>query len=380
MINSGPGFGSGSGRSGGRWRADGSGLWPCARVPCRAGAGRPALRSRPSGVRICLAHGGDIADEGARLAAVGAASIQARDNISFATESVASAGSDLTIAADDNLTQDLGALFTAGNQITLSIDLGDADAPRATMALRGALEAQAIEMLGGADDDIFRISVTAIDGNTNLTNLRAGAGAGAGGFANPLERINYDETINARVRIKAGLGNDMFAMDDNSTLLTLDGGIGDDTFQIGQVFGSERLPGNVAPGDEIATVNTTSGFLSRGNSVATVLYGGTGNDIFRVYSNQASLRMEGEAGDDNFLLRAFLLSDSDGSSLAGKSVLNAGAGDDQIRYNVNAPVDIDGGTGFDRVVAVGTEANDTFLITKDGIFGAGLSVTLSGVE
>ncbi|SHL67163.1 hypothetical protein SAMN05444414_1269 [Roseovarius marisflavi] len=409
-----------------------------------------------------LNAGGSIsALQGARVAAVGAANIQARDNITFTTGSVAAAGSDLTIAADDDLTQDLGALFTAGNLITLSIDLGDADAPRATMALNGALEAQAIEMLGGADDDIFRINVTAIDGNTNLragsgdddifinrlpsmTTVRDGlrdsftidgqagtdvteidltgvsdvvintsdSGApdegldrmlirttaeddtvlirknfiallqsdGAGGFANPLERINYNETINARVRIETGEGNDMFAMDDNSTLLTLDGGIGDDTFQIGQIFGSERQPDNVAPGDEIATVRTTSGFLSRGNSVATVLYGGEGNDIFRVYSNQASLRMEGEAGNDNFLLRAFLLADGDGSSLAGNSVLNAGAGDDEIRYNVNAPVDIDGGAGFDRVVAVGTEGNDNFLITKKGIFGAGLSVTLSGVE
>ncbi|SLN60007.1 Bifunctional hemolysin/adenylate cyclase precursor [Roseovarius gaetbuli] len=415
-----------------------------------------------AGSTLGLNAGGSIsALQGARVAAVGAANIQARDNITFATGSVAETGSDLTIAADDDLTQDLGALFAAGNLITLSIDLGDADAPRATMALNGALEAQAIEMLGGADDDIFRINVTAIDGNTNLragagdddifinrlpsmTTVRGGlrdsfsidgeagtdvteidltgisdvvintfdSGApddgldrmlirttaeddtvlirknfiallqsdGAGGFANPLERINYDETINARVRIETGEGNDTFAMDDNSTLLTLDGGIGDDTFQIGQVFGSERQPGNVAPGDEIATVTTTSGFLSRGNSVATVLYGGLGNDIFRVYSNQAALRMEGEAGNDNFLLRAFLLTDSDGSSLAGESELNAGDGDDEIRYNVNAPVNIDGGAGFDRVVAVGTEANDNFLITKAGIFGAGLSVTLSGVE
>ncbi|NBO21052.1 MAG: hypothetical protein EBU97_03730, partial [Rhodobacteraceae bacterium] len=55
-------------------------------------------------------------------------------------------------------------------------------------------------------------------------------------------------------------------------------------------------------------------------------------------------------------------------------------GDDAFLYNINAPVNIDGGAGVDRVVVLGTEYGDTFLITDQGIFGAGLSISFAGVE
>ena len=35
-------------------------------------------------------------------------------------------------------------------------------------------------------------------------------------------------------------GNDAFFADDTSAIVTLDGGAGDDSFQIGQIFGSKR--------------------------------------------------------------------------------------------------------------------------------------------
>ena len=40
--------------------------------------------------------------------------------------------------------------------------------------------------------------------------------------------------------------------------------------------------------------------------------------------------------------------------------------DDLFEYNVNAPVSINGGAGFDTVVALGTEIDDAFVITEDG--------------
>ncbi len=42
--------------------------------------------------------------------------------------------------------------------------------------------------------------------------------------------------------------------------------------------------------------------------------------------------------------------------------------------NVNAPVDVDGGAGLDKVTAVGTEMADNLVLTAGGIFGAGLNV------
>ncbi len=126
-------------------------------------------------------------------------------------------------------------------------------------------------------------------------------------------------------------GEDRFYSDDTSAIMTIDGGDDDDFFQFGQLFGSPRvsLPdrvgaptrtathvdehqittGTVAPGDELTTLQTTRGFLSRGISFPAVVYGGDGDDAFVVYSNKALLKLFGEANNDNFLVRAFLLKD-----------------------------------------------------------------------
>ena len=165
-------------------------------------------------------------------------------------------------------------------------------------------------------------------------------------------------------------------------ITTLDGGVGDDNFQIGQVFGADPnvagtdvngfYPSGVAVGDEIDTTQITRGFLSNGISVPLVAYGAEGDDTFTVFSNTASLRLEGEGGDDSFLIRAFVSED--------EAIVNGGGGDDFFEYNINAPVSINGGAGNDRVVAVGTEADDTFVITDEGIFGAGVNIQVDGVE
>ncbi|MCP4707387.1 MAG: hypothetical protein GY869_02075, partial [Planctomycetes bacterium] len=60
--------------------------------------------------------------------------------------------------------------------------------------------------------------------------------------------------------------------------------------------------------------------------------------------------------------------------------LEGGAGDDLIQYNVNAPLSIDGGIGIDTIIVIGTEMDDNFIITEDGVWGAGLSVDFVGVE
>jgi len=60
--------------------------------------------------------------------------------------------------------------------------------------------------------------------------------------------------------------------------------------------------------------------------------------------------------------------------------LNGGAGDDLIQYTINAPVSIDGGSGNDTVIVVGTLLDDNFVVTSEGIVGAGLNVTFENVE
>lgn len=45
-----------------------------------------------------------------------------------------------------------------------------------------------------------------------------------------------------------------------------------------------------------------------------------------------------------------------------------------VAYVVNSLVDIDGGTGNDRAIVVGTEANDKYVVTDGQIFGGGLVI------
>ena len=201
-----------------------------------------------------------------------------------------------------------------------------------------------------------------------------------------LERINYDENINGRLVVNGLSGDDQFYSDDNSSITTLDSGAGNDFFQIGQLFGTDRNAPAVAAGDEISTIFTTKGYLSRGISFPMVVYGGTGDDTFRVYSNQAELRLEGNAGDDSFIIRAFALADPltgkalKDLSMAAQTAVLGGDGNDLIEYSVNAPTDIDGGTGFNQMVVLGTEFDDNFAISSDGIFGAGLHITYANIQ
>ena len=69
-----------------------------------------------------------------------------------------------------------------------------------------------------------------------------------------------------------------------------------------------------------------------------------------------------------------------GFSTARPLDIRAGGGEDEVSYNVNAPVSVDGGTGFDKVVVLGTEFADDIVITSKGVFGAGVNVRYANVE
>ena len=209
---------------------------------------------------------------------------------------------------------------------------------------------------------------------------------------NPVyQRINYNDTMTGGLEINGGnvdvdpngtnpnVYGDSYYLDGNSAVTTINAGNGDDFFQVGQVYGVSSvglLPGEVGAGigDELTTTVTTVGRLSDGVNKSTVLYGGSGTDTFEVYSNKADLAMIGGSGDDTFIVRAFLVA-------AGTHIgVTGGSGNDTIEYNINAPVDIEGGTGFNTLVLLGTEANDTFVITSTGIFGGGLNIAYTNIQ
>ena len=203
--------------------------------------------------------------------------------------------------------------------------------------------------------------------------------------ASAYQRINYDDTITGGLTINGGdvtdptTAGDSYYLDGNSAVMTINAGNGLDFFQIGQVYdqadvGSAAGDVGALAGDSLTTTLTTVGDLSDGVDKATVLYGGSGTDTFEVYSNKADLSLIGGSGDDTFIVRAFLVA-------AGTHIgVQGGSGNDTIEYNIDAPVDIEGGTGFNTLVLLGTEADDTFVITKDGIFGGGLNIAYTNIQ
>ncbi|MHB8050091.1 MAG: carboxypeptidase regulatory-like domain-containing protein [Coriobacteriia bacterium] len=272
---------------------------------------------------------------------------------------------------------------------------------------------------GASDDgiDAMRVDGTAFN---DIFLLRAVADVDGAAFVamlNPedrVERVDYDNV--ERLVVNGQVGNDKFFMDDAHAEVTLNGGAGQDTFQIAQLYRSERIYPNVSSetdvvtpdylgplvddpfprntadtsngavayryigGDQFATEATTRGFLSNGCSVSPVTAnGGPGNDFFVVFHNMQVANLNGEAGDDVFLIKAFALAGSQ-EPKRGRTDVSGGDGTDLVQYVVNAPVNIDGGDGFDRVIIVGTEFGDDLVITKVGVYGAGLNVNYVNIE
>ena len=122
-----------------------------------------------------------------------------------------------------------------------------------------------------------------------------------------------------------------------------------------------------------------AGDVEVSNAVPLTINGLKGNDNFIVFHNLAVLALNGGDGDDTFLVQAFALAGSQDDFRA-LTDLSGGAGADLIQYAVNAPVNIDGGDGFDTVIVIGTEFADDFVVTKDGVFGAGLNVNFVNIE
>ena len=250
---------------------------------------------------------------------------------------------------------------------------------------------------GSGDSDVLNVEGTDVADTFLLRAAADNAGlafiAGINLAAN-VERVNYDlsmETIN----LYGNDGADQFYIDDTRAAINIYGGdaLGnDDTFgsanhnffQIGQLYQTDRgnptgLGAGIGLPDLFVTIETTKGWLSNGISIPMTIHGGDAGDTFVVFHNIAELGLDGGEGDDTFIIQAFALQGSKDDN-RGKTDVSGGAGNDLIQYAVNAPVDIDGGGGFNTVIIIGTEFNDDFVVTPDGVFGAGLFVDFRNIQ
>ncbi len=253
----------------------------------------------------------------------------------------------------------------AGSDMTVVTLFGEGDTTIAAIdtAFDGATNALTVN--GSASDDqfLFRSGLIAL--------LTRNAGVTTGPFAHA-EKVTYTNAFTGGVQVNGRAGDDRFAFDDTSSVMSVNGESGNDFFQVGQLF-TDYVPDALFGIPTPAFANTTRGLLSPGVSHGTVINGGTGDDTFQIFRNRGPLQLNGEAGDDTFIIRTFIDVDKSTS-------VNTGGGRDFVQYVSNAPVSIDGGDGFDTVVVVGTEANDTFVVTAQGIWGAGRFISYLNVE
>lgn len=128
-------------------------------------------------------------------------------------------------------------------------------------------------------------------------------------------------------------------------------------FRIGQRYNSPRDQMKGVE-DPIETTLTTQGYLSDGNSHSIAIKGQGGDDFFDVVRNKQSIDLDGDSGNDLFVVRSFLalrivngtVMEGDNGNVTtkggeGNDVFDVGALDTVTSYAVNAGVDIDGGTG-----------------------------------
>ncbi|GAX18396.1 hypothetical protein FisN_2Lh003 [Fistulifera solaris] len=226
-----------------------------------------------------------------------------------------------------------------------------------------------------------------------------------------VERISIDiNSVNLNtIQVNLNNGENEMYFDDTMAPMNVFGGNDADSFYIGQLYNSERdEAANVNINDPISTTLTTKGYLSDGNSFSLTLNGGFGNDYFDVLRNRFLLDLNGDSDDDLFVVRSFLALDLDSlgnplenTTLGNITLLGAdgsdtfdlsGTSDNSTEsqessdssqlpnYVVNSLVDVDGGTGNDKLIVVGTEADDRYVITADSVFGGGLSISFTNIE
>ena len=195
-----------------------------------------------------------------------------------------------------------------------------------------------------------------------------------GSFINEnIERVNFTKGIGV-VNLNANGGDDKIYVDGTAKITNIDGGAGDDEFQIGQLYNSERIAGtqSIAVDDGFNTIKTTKEkYLSDGVTENTTLNveGGVGNDKFTSLHNVGSLNMAGGIGNDAFAVYNY---ETEIVDAEGKHVKDTPI--------VGGAISVDGGSGDDTLSVSGTEGDDTVVVTKEGTLSNSVGIKALGVE
>ncbi|MFA6718013.1 MAG: LEPR-XLL domain-containing protein, partial [Prevotella sp.] len=262
-------------------------------------------------------------------------------------------GSGMDFADGQGGNDTVQANFSGGSTSGVAniFDSGDAANSSADrLLIRGTVENDSILIRSAADGLGFVALVPSDDEENSKQNI---------------ERVNLWHGGIDRVSVDAAGGDDTIAVDGTVADTTVSGASGSDTIQVGQVYKSARISNDstgITADDAFNTVETTEGFLSDGVSENTSLFvqGNSGDDIINIYHNVGSLNLQGNSGNDNFSIRGF-------TTVKGDTV-------------TNGAMSLDGGAGNDSMLLRGSEGEDVFVITKQGVSSNVVSVEVSGVE
>ena len=212
------------------------------------------------------------------------------------------------------------------------------------------------------------------------------AGSGASAVMFITATVTSSESISARgvdrLEIYTLGGDDHLLSNDTSVTTIVNLGAGDDSIVVGTVPlipdpGNRTLqyPNGVPVAD--------TAHMTNGNTAPLYVLGGTQDDYFEVDHNVGMLYLAGDAGDDTFLINTFLeLKQNPGKpdEITNLTTLFGGTGSNRYEYVQNAPVVINGGSGYDTIIIDGTPIDDTFIITDTYVAGAGRIVTFTNIE
>jgi hypothetical protein len=211
-----------------------------------------------------------------------------------------------------------------------------------------------------ANDDVL---IRASDAGLGLVALLPVEGSDK----SKLERVNFwktedrDEGVDI-VSVDTGAGADRITLDGTLSAIAIDSGAGDDEIFVGQQFDTERSAAgaNVQAEDQFSTEATMGGHLSAGVKHATSITAGSGDDTVTVLHTSAPLALSGKSGDDTFNIHLFV--------------------DDDNNPIMNGPVTVIGGTGEDLLNVVGSEGDDTFVYTSEGVSASGVAIQSISIE
>src|SRR5262249_55439411 len=123
------------------------------------------------------------------------------------------------------------------------------------------------------------------------------------GLFTQAEKVTYTSGINGGGVVNGPNGDAHFPLGDNTSVVAVNGGTGNDSFNVGQLF-TDYVADPTFGVTEF--FDSTRGRLSNGVSEATTINGGTGDDFFQVFRNKGPLQLNGDSGDDTFIIRSFI--------------------------------------------------------------------------